>query len=140
MEQELHMLWDWMEGTIESFLSPSRHGFDDRRCFRPAVDVYETAEEVVVILEIAGVERRAFEVQLSGNVLEVSGQRRIPAPAGAERCHQMEIDCGPFLRRIHLPIPIAQEGLRAVYQGGFLRVTIRKASAGSTTRIPIQSE
>ena len=96
-----------------------RHGF------RPQVDCFRTDEPpaLTVVVELAGVEPASVEVVAAGRSLVVSGARERPRVAGA-RYHHMEIDYGPFQRRIELGEDVDSAGASATYERGMLRVVL----------------
>ena len=107
------------------------------RVWHPPTDVYETADSVIIIVEIAGLQEGDFELTFRNRVLTISGRRRDPARKVAY--HQMAIRYGDFRTRVHLPWPLQarDEGIQATYQDGLLRVELRKAEA---RRVPVTIE
>jgi HSP20 family protein len=93
--------------------------------WRPPTDVYETDEAVIVRVEIAGMCDDDFTIELDGRNLSIHGTR----PDAAERraYHQMEIRFGEFSSEFELPVQVIPEQVQAVYDNGFLRVTLPKA-------------
>jgi HSP20 family protein len=93
--------------------------------FRPSIDVYRTQEPaaVVVILELAGLDPAEVELSVADEILFVRGRRGRPA-AGARQYHHMEIEWGPFERRVALPEPVDSEQARATYTRGFLTIVL----------------
>lgn len=93
--------------------------------WRPPTDVYETEETVIVRVEIAGMCDDDFTIELDGRYLSIRGTR----PDAAERraYHQMEIRFGEFCSEVELPVQVISEQVQAVYDNGFLRVTLPKA-------------
>lgn len=104
----------------------------------PAVDVWESAEDVVVEIEVPGARVSDISLRLEGNALVVSG--RLPAD-GEEggRYLRMERPRGAFSR--HLPLPVAVSGdPRARLRNGVLRVTIPKSATVARRTIPVLEE
>lgn len=97
--------------------------------FRPATDVYETDDAVVVTIEVAGLQEDAFEVTLSSadRILTVTGRRFLPVSGGRFTYHQLEIQQGRFMSQVYLPWPLADaQAAEATYGDGFLVVTLPK--------------
>lgn len=98
----------------------------------PRVDVYETAETVVVKVCAAGLDPNQMELSISGDnrFVTLRGMRiEIDEDkAGRIRYHQLEIYYGPFERIIALPPDIAvdREHLQAAYKDGFLKIVLPK--------------
>lgn len=103
--------------------------------WRPPTDLIETAERLVIRVEIAGMNEREFSIRYDQKRVIISGCRsEIPE----ERCfHRMEISFGDFETEVELPQPVMFEELSAEYKDGFLLVTIPK---DLPRNIPIQSE
>jgi HSP20 family protein len=95
--------------------------------WNPPTDVYETEENVVVKMEIAGMRDEDLEVALQENVLMISGSR---SDASERRAyHQMEIPYGKFAIAIDLPALVKMEGASAEYRDGFLTIHLPKANS-----------
>jgi HSP20 family protein len=91
----------------------------------PPTDVYETEENVIVRVEIAGMREEDFVVELNGRELLVRGNRLDTAERRS--FYQMEIRFGEFALALELPSHIITEEVMAVYQNGFLLVSLPKA-------------
>ena len=95
-----------------------------RRGFRPAVDCIRSEDpaELKVVVELPGVEPSSIQVVAADRVLVVAGERRRPDVHG--RYQQLEIEYGPFQRRIPLGEPVDPESATARYEQGMLTVTL----------------
>jgi HSP20 family protein len=94
----------------------------------PNTDVYETPEFLVVKLELAGVARSGLQVTLHERVLTVSGYRHDPCRQRCCSFRQMEIDYGPFERRLLIPRNVDAQRAQARFDNGFLRIELPKAA------------
>jgi len=99
----------------------------------PRADIYETAEEFVVTLEIPGVDGEEIEILVEGPYLSLSGVRLGPAPQGCMRWHQMEIAHGRFERLLALPQEADADRITATFKDGFLSIHIPRGTAGTRT-------
>ncbi len=101
----------------------------------PPTDLYETDDDYIVRMEIAGMRDADFTVSIEGNFMVISGSR----PDLQERCayHQMEIRCGRFSSAISLPSPVDLENASAAYEDGFFIATLPKLKP---SKIKIQEE
>jgi len=111
----------------EFFFSKSPLAMLARRAWQPSTDVYETEENIVVLMEIPGVKPAELEVTLTTEVLQVCGCRADPGEGQKLRVTQMEIHYGPFERRVRLHRPIDRDQASVHYRDGFLEVTLPKA-------------
>jgi len=90
--------------------------------WRPAADLYETPEGVVLRLEVAGVEPDELSVALAGQDLVIKGRRPPCHPEAVRRFLRHEIGHGCFERSFTLPIPVDAGEIRANCQNGILEV------------------
>jgi HSP20 family protein len=90
----------------------------------PPADVYQTDNEVVVVLEIAGIPEEEIALEVEGRSMLISGQRRPPAGRPRRVYSQMEIRHGPFQRELLLPAEVNAEAAKAVYKDGLLEITL----------------
>lgn len=97
----------------------ARHGF------RPAVDVFRTGEppEVVVIVDLAGVDPDDIELTLADGILSIAGLRR-RRPARSAVYQHMELDDGPFERRVVVGEDVDPAGAAASYDRGLLTIRL----------------
>ncbi len=103
----------------------------------PAADVYETADEVIVLIEMAGIFGEEVELELDGRTLLVKGQRR-PLPAKPRRTYsQMEITHGAFQRELLLPSEVDAENATVAYRDGVLEVILPKAGPHENRHLTI---
>lgn len=91
----------------------------------PPTDVYETEDNYVIRVEIAGMREEGFEITVENKFLMISGSR--PDVPERRAYQQMEIRFGKFETTIGLPGPIDLDSSRANYTEGFLTVTLKKA-------------
>jgi HSP20 family protein len=96
-----------------------------RRGFQPQCDCYRTGDPPALhlVLELPGVDPDAVRIVASGTTLVVSGVRERPHPTAA-RYHQVEIEYGPFERRIQLAEDIDAGQTTATYEAGMLRLEV----------------
>jgi HSP20 family protein len=106
-----------------------------RAGFRPRVDVYRTEEPpaLTVIAELAGIDPADVDVTVADGALVLSGTRRRVTPCGAVY-HHMELDYGPFERRIALSEAVDADAVEAVYERGLLRVALPLVRPGGGKR------
>lgn len=100
-------------------------GFVASPKWRPRTDVYETEDEIVIYMDIAGMRAEDFGVEFADGVLTIGGER-VPRREGKRHYHAMEVQVGPFERRLRLPAPVDPDSIRANYEHGFLEVRLTK--------------
>ena len=107
------------------------HG-DPAGGWSPPVDIYETAEAVVLVAEVAGVIRQEVKVLVDGQVVRIYGHRHPTCCNSGARYHRMEIASGGFARSFRIDVPFRADAVRAKFQEGLLYVILPKdlSSAG----------
>jgi HSP20 family protein len=96
-----------------------------RRGFEPQCDCYRTDDPPTLhlLLELPAVDPDAVRIVALGSALVVSGVRERPHPTGG-RYHQVEIEYGPFERRIELAENVDADAAAASYEAGMLRLEV----------------
>jgi len=112
------------------------------RLWRPFTDVWESEDEVMVLVELAGVKPADVSVTLADGILTVKGERQA-IPIGDGCCFRnLEIATGRFERNIQLPDRVDPEKVKASYKNGLLGIIISKAApaAGTAREIVVEEE
>jgi HSP20 family protein len=92
--------------------------------WRPVLDAFHTADDMVLRYEIPGVLPEDLHVRVDGRVLYVQGERRPPDPVPAELTMRAERTYGTFDRSIALPEGTDPTGVRARYHHGVLEIRV----------------
>ena len=122
---EFDRIMEKMEQLIESAFDHSylSHLSDVR--WTPAVDVYETGDSILVVVELPGTSPEDIEVAMHGDVLLVSGIRRNFSPPDGRICHHMEMHRGRFFREITIDAPVREE-IEVSGDAGLLKIKLFK--------------
>jgi len=107
--------------------------------WQPDVDVFETERDVVVRVELAGVESGDVRVSVDNDVLRISGMRAAHDASGVVRLHQMEIASGPFERRVRIPVAYQRDRVTAHLADGVLIVHVAKRQPVSR-KVEVESD
>jgi len=94
--------------------------------WRPPTGVYETPDEIMVVLELAGVAEDAMTVTLFSDLLVVEGRREQPVLADIKACQQLGIKYGDFRSEIQLSGPVDKDNVTAEYKNGLLKIILKK--------------
>lgn len=101
----------------------------------PAVDVVETGEAFVIVLEIPGVAREDVTLAIHGRDLTVRGKR--PMGSADASFIRMERPHGWFHRKITLPADVREEGTTATLRQGTLEIRVPKVSTSTSRAISV---
>jgi len=94
--------------------------------WHPPTDIYETPDEIIVVIELAGVTEDGMTVTLFSDLLVVEGSREQPALIDMNACHQLGIKYGDFRSEIAIHAPVDHDNVKAEYKNGLLKITLRK--------------
>lgn len=95
--------------------------------WRPPTDVFETSDNIVVKVEVAGMAEDDFVITFSERRLIIAGIRR--DPSAKLGYHQMEIPYGEFRTDVYVSEAVDVDSIEASYENGFLLLTLPKAGA-----------
>jgi HSP20 family protein len=98
--------------------------------FQPATDVYETDTEIIIKVDIAGVEEGNMDVAIEEGILRVHGYRTDCSAFSKSAVHRMEIMCGEFETHAHLPHAVDTSAeIDGNYRNGMLTIVLPKQIA-----------
>ncbi len=104
----------------------------------PDADVFETKNDLVIRMDLAGVGRDAVKVLLDEDTVIITGTRKEEYQEECEYYHQIEVEYGQFRRVIHLPRPVDGDKGRALYRDGFLFVILPKIERPVTIHTTVE--
>jgi HSP20 family protein len=102
------------------------------------VDVYSTADELVIQASVAGLDPEDVEITVEGETLTIKGERK--APLENVDYHIQERGYGPFARTLTLNVPVQADQAEAVFEKGILTLTIPKAEEVRPRVIQVKSK
>jgi HSP20 family molecular chaperone IbpA len=108
------------------------------RAFLPNADIFETEEELTVILEMPGVSREYIEIGVENGLLTVQGKIDFGKYDGLQPVYS-EYNIGPFRRSFRISNRIDQEKIRAEMNDGVIKLILPKAEEAKPRRIEVTS-
>ena len=107
--------------------------------FIPRADIYETDENILVIVDLPGVSEDGIDVTLEKNTLTIRGISALDSQDGYSLAFA-EFEAGNYERSFRLTDQVDREGIHALYQDGVLRLTLPKAEHAKARKIPITTQ
>jgi HSP20 family protein len=104
----------------------------------PRVDLIDRDEEILVRAEVPGVEKKDLNVDLSGQLLTIHGERRHEEKAEEGEYFRAEIARGAFTRTIRLPEDVELETAKAEFKDGILEIHLPKTHKTERRRIAVE--
>ena len=105
----------------------------------PSIDLAETENAVEVRMDLPGVKPNEIDIQLSGNILTVSGQREEEKEEKGRTFHRIERRYGTFSRSVTLPGAVVEDEVAAECRDGVLTVTLPKTKESKAHKIKVRS-
>jgi len=130
--------WKETEDFWDDFLPgmpTSGRGFE----WSPSVDVAESDGSVVIKAELPGLEAKDIEVDVTGNVLTLKGEKKMDQEKEGERVYRRERFHGTFQRAFRLPAGVESENVDANFKNGVLTITVPKSEESRHKKIEIKS-
>ncbi len=112
-------------------------GNGESRSWLPAVDVWETDDEIVYAFDLPGIPEDKISVEFEDGSLTVSGERERTEEASEDRLYRYERRFGSFSRTIGLPQGVSEDSITADYRDGVLEIHVRKPEQSKPRRIRI---
>jgi len=106
--------------------------------FQPAVDIFETKDELVLVADMPGVPPDGVDVGLEGDELSIEGRVRSGEYDGLKPLY-VEYGVGGYYRRFTLGEMIDREGIKAQMKNGVLVLRLPKAERARARRISVDA-
>jgi len=108
------------------------------RPWSPAVDIYETENELVLKADLPDVDQKDIDVRVENQTLTVAGQRKFEQKTDGKGYHRIERSYGNFVRSFAVPNTFDTEKISAEYRNGVLSVTLPKKEAAKPRQVKIE--
>jgi HSP20 family protein len=105
--------------------------------FAPPVDIYEDEHNIVLKLEVPGIDEKDIDVRIDNNTLSVHGERKIEKEEKEENFRRVERQYGSFTRSFTLPSSVEPEQVSADYNQGVLKVKLAKKAEAKPKQIKV---
>ena len=104
----------------------------------PMLDLTETDKEYVVRCEVPGIHKENLDINLTGNVLRITGHKEAVQEGKGETYLYREREVGKFVRTLKFPVLVEEGKIEAAYQDGILTVHVPKAATAVAKKILIK--
>ena len=108
------------------------------RPWTPAVDVYETENELVLKADLPDVDQNNIDVRVENQTLTIAGERKFEKEQNHKAYHRIERSYGSFVRSFAVPNTFDVEHINAQFKNGVLTVTLPKKEAAKPRQIKIE--
>jgi HSP20 family molecular chaperone IbpA len=107
------------------------------QCFIPKADIYEISDDIIILMDMPGINENAIDITLEKNVLNVKGFAQMDDREGYSLVFA-EYETGDFERSFRISDSIDQERIEAIFKNGVLELTLPKAEEAKTRKIEVK--
>jgi HSP20 family protein len=133
--RELASLHNEMSRLMNSVAGPN--GETTTRGWVPAVDIWETDDELVYAFDLPGIPEDKISVEFEDGALAVSAERERTDESSSDRYYRFERRFGSFSRTLGLPQGVTEDMISADYKNGVLEIHVQKPEQPKPRRIEI---
>lgn len=131
---------DEFQKVVDEVFHLVRPAFRNYECiWRPNIDVYESAEEVMVLADLAGLNKEELHIEVDRKKVKIAGIRKVIQLLNNAHYCQAEIPHGYFERHVLLPALVDAGSAVASYADGILMIRINKLPVGKSHRVSVIS-
>ncbi len=134
---ELARLHGEMDDLFDSFFRGLDRPFSGYKAW-PAIDVAEEEDAIIVRAEVPGCKADDIDISVHGNVLTISGEKKMSEEKKEKGYYHVESSYGSFRREITLPTDVDQKKIDATYRDGVLAITLPKAEKAKAVKVKIK--
>jgi HSP20 family molecular chaperone IbpA len=110
----------------------------DRPCYVPRADIYETADEIVVVADIPGADEKSVDITLEKDVLTINADIEEDEPEGYALAFA-EYQTGDYQRSFTISASIARDQIEATIKHGVLHLHLPKVDVARTKTISVKA-
>jgi HSP20 family protein len=119
---------------------PGRSSESNLTTWAPAVDIYETENELVLKADLPDINEKDLDIRIENNTLTVRGERKFEKQVNEDNYLRVERSYGSFSRSFSLPNTINTEAINAEYKNGVLTVTMPKRAESKPKQVKVNVE
>lgn len=110
------------------------------RPWSPAVDIYETENELVLKADLPEIDLKDIDVRVENQTLTIAGERKFEKEDSHKGYHRMERNYGNFVRSFAVPNMFDTDKISAEFHNGVLTVTLPKKEAAKPRQVKIEAK
>jgi len=103
----------------------------------PAVDIYETENELVLKADLPDVNEKDLDIRIESNILTIKGERKFEEKVKEDNYLRVERTYGSFSRSFSLPSTVDNGSIKADYKNGVLTVELPKRAESKPRQVKI---
>lgn len=139
LQRRINDIFDefFSSSALSRWAQPSMNLAELEQEFSPPCDIQETDREYLVSFDLPGVNKDEVKIEVQGNQLTVSGERKKEQKVESKGHLNTESFYGSFFRSFSLPNEVEADYAEANFENGVLKISLPKAEKSSSKQIPI---
>jgi HSP20 family protein len=126
-----------MQKRMGDLMEEAQKSEDTGSLVRPLADVQETDGEIIIIMDLPGIEKQNVDITISDDELSVVAERKTDTEIAEEKYHKRERTYEKFERTVSLPTGVKMDEAKARLADGVLQIIIPKEVVTTRKRITI---
>ncbi len=135
--RSLTALQDQVNRLFDTTFQQTRTGQADLATWAPAVDIYESQNELTAKVDLPGVDEKDIDVRIENNTLTIRGERKFEKNVNEDNYLRVERAYGSFTRTFSLPNTVNPDAISASYHQGVLTVHMPKREESKPKQVKI---
>jgi HSP20 family protein len=105
----------------------------------PPVNVYVNEHELLVMLELPGIEPATVDLTVTGGTVSIRGERPAEAAQNSQNFHRRERPAGAFERKVELPYEVDPAKTAATFERGVLKIKLSRPESQRPRKVPVNA-
>jgi HSP20 family protein len=119
------------------FNDPFFSSFKSTQNWLPPVDILEKDGDLILRVEVPGIDEKDIDLKLEGNVLTLKGEKKLESERDRGEYHRLESYFGAFSRSFTLPESADRDQIKAEFKNGILTITVPQRPEVRPRDIPV---
>ena len=133
-------IWPETSSLFEDFFNDPFFSTRATEKWMPPVDVIEKDGDLMLRVEVPGIEEKDIDLKLEGNILTLKGEKKLENEKERDNYHRLESFYGSFTRSFTLPDSADRENIKADFRNGVLTVTVPQKPEVKPREIPVSAK
>jgi HSP20 family protein len=139
--KEINTLRQRMNRLFDEMIHPEQtHGIFpklEKLTWHPAVELKEADKDIIVKIQVPGIDAKDLDIQVSENTIAVAGEYQEEKTSDSEGFYRSEFSYGKFQRIIPLPVNVKHEQVKAEVKHGVVTLTLPKAETSQRNVVKV---
>ncbi len=126
-----------LQDQVNRLFQSSGRSEQSMTTWAPAVDIYETENELVLKADLPDISDKDLDVRIENNMLTICGERKFEQKVNEDNYLRVERTYGSFSRSFSLPSTVNSEAIKAEYKNGVLTIELPKRAESKPKQVKV---